>query len=196
MGISNEKLAELLRYIGDDLSASERLRLESELRRSSELRNCLERIRVLSSALMSDDYPGLKESTRLLQKRVLEQVRDRLSTANRKKGVATYDSMLLPLPTGVRPATVSTRQLRFTNDEAELVMSLYPVTSASYQLIGQVSAPGRSSRLMIGLQSGRSRFRVQSNDFQVFRIDRVPAGEFKLSVYDGEELIMSVELEL
>ncbi len=194
MTIPEEKLIRLLAYLNDNGNDRERRRIESEVAQDSRLKDDLECLRTIASALRAEDYPELREPARIMQRQLIQAARKR--PRDRRTGVVTFDSKLLPLPAGVRPATVSARRLRFTNDRVVLELSVYPVTSASYQAIGQVSGAGSGARLSVAVQCGRSRLRCEANEFHVFQVDRVPAGVCKLTISQRDTVLMLVELEL
>ncbi|MBU8934016.1 MAG: hypothetical protein KOO62_08400 [candidate division Zixibacteria bacterium] len=196
MEVSEEKLAELLAYVSGRLSGSRRRQIESELAKDTELCDYLSCLRSLSCALLGEDYPELQKPSRALVRRVLKEVKKCTKAGDIKTGIATFDSQLLPLPSGVRPAKVSTRQMRFNTDQLSLELSLYPVTSASYQLIGKISGVKKEIRHAIRLQSGRTKLKCDTNEFHIFQMNRVPAGKCKLTVQENTKVIMIVELEL
>ena len=103
------------------------------------------------------------------------------------RGLLTFDSGFLPLPAGIRPATVDSRRLRYAADALELELSMYPASRETYEIIGQVTGFDQGEILEVELASRQRVLREQSNPFQVFHFVRVPEGAYTLTVVGPEE---------
>ncbi len=101
-------------------------------------------------------------------------------------GLLTFDSGLMPLPAGIRPATIDSRRLRYAAGDIELELSMYPASPETYEIIGQVSGYEKGTALDVAMRSSRRSFREKSNPFQVFHFVRVPAGIYTLTVVDPD----------
>ncbi|MHA1974402.1 MAG: hypothetical protein ACTSW1_15495 [Candidatus Hodarchaeales archaeon] len=196
MELFDKKIMNLLAYLSNELNDQERDRFEAELHDSAELRELLEITRTHLDKDFKENYPELKKPSRNLVHQIYVDLFKGVKVKYEKKGVITFDSKLLPLPSGVRPATVTTRRLRFNNEQISLELSLYPITSASYQMIGQVMCSKSDRNYNILLHSTKNKQRCVTNEFNIFQIDRVPLGKCKMQVCEELKAIMVVDLEL
>jgi len=113
-----------------------------------------------------------------------------------RHGLLTFDSGLLPLPAGVRPATVDSRRLKYTAGEHQLEISMYPASPGTLEIIGQVSGYASGTILEVRLEGERRKFTAESNQFQVFHFVRIPAAEYSLSISGPGEDIYTFTLEV
>jgi len=116
------------------------------------------------------------------------------STSN--KGIILYDSMLLPIPDGVRPATVERRQLRYRVRDSVIVISLYPKTPDSFELLGQVIVSGDSLVDRVKLKTGSFSSTISIDEYGVFRFPRVEKGNCKVFILNNRVNVGYIELEL
>ena len=111
-------------------------------------------------------------------------------------GVTVFDSKLLPLPEGVRPAVVDTRKLKFRVSDCTLDIALYPVSPDSYELIGQIAGGEAKDRFRVTLSARKNRYTTDTDQFQLFRFDRVFSGQYTLMIRQGRKTIAIVDLDL
>jgi hypothetical protein len=102
----------------------------------------------------------------------------------------------MPLPTDVRPAIVSSRRIKYRVGDDILEISLHPVSPGSYEIIGQLSGRQPGEMLEIEIRDNKSVKKVKSNDFQLFRLERVESGRYKIKIYAEKELIAKIDIEL
>lgn len=120
---------------------------------------------------------------------------------NRREGaevyaVRTYDSKLTPLAEGVRPAAVDCRRLKFKIGDYDLELSLYPVSTDSREIIGQVHKAKFGKPLEVRLKSGKRSYSVTADRFNLFRFERVPVAEYKMTLLSDGQIIGIVDLSL
>ncbi len=111
-------------------------------------------------------------------------------------GVVLFDSLLMPLPQGVRPATVDTRRLKYQLPEGVLEMSLYPVTTEYYEMIGQLRKISPETVPQVTLHYGQKKIRTEANDVNLFHFPRIPAGACRLEIKSGKTTLARISLEI
>jgi len=111
-------------------------------------------------------------------------------------GVTVFDSSLLPLPPGVRPAQIDTRQLRYRIGALDLVVMLYPIGPDSFELIGQLSGYDQPDLIEVKLMRGSKQQSVESDRHGLFRFERVPVGNYHLLLVADKTPIGSIDLSL
>lgn len=147
---------------------------------------------------MRDEYAESAWSTasRNLFRRILQDAERARRETSHPYGILTFDSRLVPLSEGVRPAPVAEGRLRYVVDDFQLELSVQPITAASVQLIGQlVGRPGTGSLTAVYRQ-GRTSVEVPLNQFQMFRFARVPAGSGYLLVQEGNNVVAEIHVTL
>ncbi len=111
-------------------------------------------------------------------------------------GVRVFDSQVMPLPEGVRPAGVDTRRLRYRLDDLTLELSLYPLTPESHEMIGQIEGVDRTGALTIRLEQGRRRRTTRADRFGLFRFERVEAGSGRLIIESDTGVVGCIYLDV
>jgi hypothetical protein len=144
----------------------------------------------------SAEWQKLEASAHLLLKSLLRDAQSAQSDPDGQHGVLVFDSGLLPLPEGVRPATVDTRRLRYQVGKNRLELSLYPVSVKTYELIGQLSDQSNEHGFTVELLGARTRFSATSDRFGVFRFPRITGGKYQLRIADDGKTIAVVDLEI
>lgn len=111
-------------------------------------------------------------------------------------GLTVFDSKLLPLPDGVRPALVDTRRMKFLINNGQLELSFYPITLNSSEVIGQYSGNENPSGIAVELRRGRVRLVSTANEFGLFRFPRAPKGTYALRIRTADAVIAEIDLEI
>ena len=144
----------------------------------------------------SAEWQKLQSSAHLLLNSLLKDVQSARSDPDERRGVLVFDSGLLPLPEGVRPATVDTRRLRYQVGENRLELSLYPVSVKTYELIGQLGDQSDEHGFTVELLGARTHFSATADRFGVFRFPRITGGKYQLRIADDGKTIAVVDLEI
>lgn len=131
-----------------------------------------------------------------LASRLFADYQQRLNKNDERLGIRVFDSQVMPVPEGVRPASVETRRLRYRLDDLELEMSLYPLTPESYELMGQLEGLQQNTPLTVTLTQGRRRTKARADQFHLFRFERVEAGKCRLALESPDGVIGHIDLEL
>lgn len=192
MPSGKDKIEQLQRYLEGRLEPDEVARLEERLETDDELRRLLQLVRDLKR-----ETPR-KQDLRIAAQRLVERlVRDlKQSRKTGHHGLMTFDSGLLPLPAGIRPATLDSRRLKFAADEFRLDVSVYPASPGTFEVIGQAEGFPQDTILEVTLKRGRITLKDTSNPFQVFHFPRVPNGTHLLTVTDPDGKSFDFTLEL
>jgi hypothetical protein len=185
----------ILRFIEGSAGLEEREETERRLNSEPSMKKLMQFAIEIRSDQGKTDYGKLRGSIHLLAGKQLREMK-RTRSGIGHNAVTIYDSRLLPLPEGVRPATVDTRRLRFRSVDHELSLSAYPVSTGSYELIGQLTAGGCTEPLIAEVRVGKKRITAQANRFRVFRFPRVEVGTCKLTVKSAQRAIVVVHIDL
>jgi hypothetical protein len=178
------------------LDGEEREKLKARLSGDPNLAELVDTIGPAADQNESAEWRKLESAAHLLLQSLLKDVHSAGKTHAEQQGVLTFDSRLLPLPEGVRPATVDTRRLRYQVGDNRLEMSLYPVSVKSYELIGQLGEQTSESGFSVELTGLGKALSVTADRYGVFRFPRVTCGKYRLRISEGGKLIAVVDLEI
>jgi hypothetical protein len=196
MSKSEKDIRSLVDELLQRLSGREREKLKAQLSDDPSLEELEGLVGKLSDTPDTGEWQKLQSSAHLLLDSLLKDFRSAQDNPDEQHGVLTFDSGLLPLPEGVRPATVDTRRLRYQVGEDRLEVSLYPVSFKSYELIGQFSKEPAERVLRVDLVGVDGRFSIESDRFGVFRFARVTGGKYRLKISEGDRSLTIVDLEI
>lgn len=192
MSAERDIIERLQRYLDGDLEPDEARHLEDQVAADPRLAQLLSLIRAMRQA----PKPGgdLKTAAGNFINRFVKDLG--LSKVAGRHGLLTFDSGLLPLPAGIRPATLDSRRLRYTADNIQLEISVYPASAGTFEVIGQVEGYQSGVELEVSLRRGRQILRERTNPFQVFHFVRVVEGSYNLAVTDPDGTRFEFSLEL
>ena len=174
---------QILDYLQGRLTPEQQDKIKQRIESDPEAVALLQIIRAMKDEAAADK-DLLTAVQRLIDHFVSDLKKQRSDSPNH--GLLTFDSGLMPLPAGIRPATLDSRRLRYAAGELELELSMYPASPETYEIIGQVTGYDKGTELDVALKSGRQSFRERSNPFQVFHFMRIPEGSYSLSVIDPD----------
>jgi hypothetical protein len=187
---------QLIKYLRGKLNDEDREEVERRLAEDP----ALHRLMLLMSDFRDEsetiDWDILQSPAHALLDRLLKDVKASRKDDAKKRGITTFDSRLLPLPEGIRPATVETRRLKYQLGDSQLDISLYPISPGSYELIGQLSGLNTGEVLDIQLCRGQTKLSARSNEFQLFLFPRVPTGSYQIQIEVGGKVIGMADIEL
>ncbi len=196
MDDKKKQLELLIDYVRGRLSPEESSSMKAQVEDDPVLQKMVAVLSGLRDEVDQIEWQKMQNPSHALFDRLLKDVKSRKGKTGPKRGVTIFDSGLLPLPDGVRPAEVDTRRLKYLIGEAQLEISIYPISPGSYELIGQISNLEEIKSLSIELRRGKSKLSAEANQFNLFRFPRVPAGAYHLNFRDGRTVIGKIELEL
>ena len=187
---------EIQKLIAGKIHGKKKKELEKLIDSDTELKELYIILKKLSDSSLSADSK-LSGATRKLSGKIFTDFQKALTQKSKKLGVQLFDSSLLPLPDGIRPAAVDTKTLRYLIDENSLELTLYPITTDSVEIIGVVNfAQEQQSEVEVVLKTQKEKFKTVLDQFSLFRFDRISTGECRLSFYIKKKLVGAIEIEI
>jgi hypothetical protein len=196
MDTSGKSFRRLLDQLLDRLDPKERSAMEAELARKGILEKLLAVAADLREETRAIGWETIRGPIHALIDQMLADVKAGRGAAGVQRGVTVFDSKLIPIPEGIRPAVVDTRRVRYQIGVTQLELCLYPVSPSSCELIGQLTGREPGGALQVELRRGRTKMSVAANEFSLFRFPRVPVGRYELRLVSGPSVIGSVGLEV
>ena len=196
MKSKNDSTDQLLRYLRGDMAPAERQTVETRLTNDRKSREKLALLRALRRLPASEEPSDLLTAAERLSTGIVAEYIAGLRIGGPPLGVPVFDSRLLPIPEGVRPATVDTCRLSYRLGDLEVDLSLYPISPERFEVIGQVFGWNAGDPLHIQLRTGRARQQAPCDSFGVFRFADVDAGRHLLALQSGKKTAGIIRLEL
>lgn len=187
-----KNIQEIIDYIRGRLGPDRRAEVAKRIAKDRALQRLVTLLGGLQKDMQEIDWPAMKSAAHSLLSRQLREKRG----GRRKKGVTIFDSQLLPLPEGVRPALVDTRRIRYKIDEMLLEVSVYPVSLNSFEIIGQLSEAEKLAPLTVTMRLGRRKFTTEANEFGLFRFPLMTKGDYIMDIRAGDDPVGEFELEI
>ncbi len=191
-----DKIDILLAYLRGELRKSEARLLEKEIERDPELKETFALLKELGGESANIDWSEIDDTVRAISTRLVDDFFRKRPDGSPVPGVLVYDSKVLPLPAGVRPASVDVRRLKFKIDEMELMVSLYPVGPRAYEVMGQLSGYTGDETIEVSLTRGKKTYRAKPDSFQLFHFARVPSGNCRLVVSTPGGTLADVDIDI
>ena len=186
----------LLNYLENKLDKKARAEIEQKLAADAGLRQICSVLRQLleDSEAVGGGESG--EAVRKISDSIFDDFQKSKNNRGILRGVKLFDSQVLPLPEGVRPAVVETRRVKYRMEEYGLELSFYPVTSDAYEIIGQMTGPVADEPVRVVLKGKGCEFTADSDRFLVFRFPRVPVMKCRLYLLVKGRKLAAVDIEL
>jgi hypothetical protein len=175
-------IEQLLRLRRDELSPKEKAALENRLAQEPDLKELFGLLSALDTRPVAESDDALSRAASELANRIYQDYFLRGRGSRVPVGVTIFDSKLLPIPAGVRPAAVDTRQLRYQVADCEVILMLYPVAPDSYEIMGQIGEGLATGALTLKLRKRGVTVDATADEFGLFRFDRVPLGTYRLTL--------------
>jgi len=191
-----EQTTQLLKLIRGLLSGKQERDLLGMIKSDKELAHRYEILKTLGAMKSELNASSLTAALKNLSGTLFKDFVRGKQNPKKRTGVTVYDSQDIPLPAGVRPATVDTRRLRYRLLSGDLEISLYPIAYDTYELIGRLSRPEGVHDMTVGLISGRRRLSTTTDKFGLFRFEKMPSGKSCLQITKAEETIGTIDLDL
>ena len=191
-----DKVDRLLAYLRGELNKPEAALLEKEIEGDPELKETYALLKELGGESRSIDWSEIYSTIRAISTRLVDDFFKKRADGQPAPGVLVYDSKMLPLPTGVRPASVDVRRLKFKIDEMELMVSLYPVGPRAYEVMGQLTGYSGNESISVSLARGKKTYRTEPDSFQLFHLARVPSGNYRLVLSTASGTIADVDIDI
>ncbi|MCK5126963.1 MAG: hypothetical protein KAR42_11970 [candidate division Zixibacteria bacterium] len=161
-----------------------------------DLRRVIRQLSAIYDENSSIDWEKIKSPAHEVFRNLLKDIKSAKSSRDNNVAVRVFDSSLLPLPEGVRPAGVDTRRIKYIVNDQFVELSLYPVSPGSYEVIGQITGTFANEGFSAYMEHTNKNFSVIVNDCGVFRFPRVPVGKYSLTITNETQTIARVELDL
>lgn len=191
-----DKIELLLKFNRGELTGDAEKEVREALRNDPELRAIYKLLQDIQTDTGRKDWGQIMNFASESASRMFDDFMRNHREGTDVYAVRTYDSKLTPLPEGVRPAAVDCRRLKFKVGDHDLEISLYPVSTDSREIIGQIHRARFDSPLEVRLKSGRISFTVTADKFNLFRFERVPVAEYKMTIISNGQTIGIVDLAL
>lgn len=191
-----KKIELLLKYIHCKISTEDRRKVAALVKKDRAYAELFASLKELHKEGSMADWEHIHMSAQLISSRIFDDFQKRLNSRRVNHGVRVYDSRVLPLPAGVRPAVVDSRRLKFVIEEINLEISLYPISVDSYEIIGRIAGIKNGSLIRVELISGKTKFIEEADQYYLFRFARVPVMAYTLNIYSDSKIIGKVDIEL
>lgn len=195
MKINQEKIEQLLSLLNGSLKEKDKSILLEELQNNVELFDMFELLKKMDEISPQDSKSMILASKKLSQSLYRDFLKKQASP-NLLYGVQVYDSTLLPLPKGVRPASVDTRLLKYQVGGVGVELTIYPITIDSVELIGQIRNIEKNQEITISAETHNKTFTTNIDEFGLFRFERIDAGDCRLMFSIENEKKSIIELTL
>ncbi|MEZ5358223.1 MAG: hypothetical protein R3F48_05275 [Candidatus Zixiibacteriota bacterium] len=196
MSLTEKYFETIAAYLQGLLNAEERTELESRIASDSTLQALVEVVKGWLDEIDVGQYSGVEPSVHALLSRQLKEIKAADKNSRWQRGITTYDSKLLPVPEGVRPATVDVRRIKMQVGDWQMDLSLYPVSVNSYEVIGQILDCDIDETLTVTLKGRGPVLTSEANRFHLFQFPRVATGKQTLKIKQGRRIIAVVDLEI
>ncbi len=196
MTMHNDKIERLRAYLKGALSSTEADAVERELHSDNQVAEMFEVLKGLERQADEADNGGLGQAARKLASNLIKEFLGNAKTDGPPRGVPVFDSRLLPIPDGVRPATVDTCRLSYRIDDLEVDLSLYPVSPERFEMIGQIVGWSENQPASVQLRTGRKRQSATCDSYGVFRFATVAVGKHGLAVRHKKKTLAVIQLDL
>lgn len=191
-----KQLEQLIDFVEGRLDPEESSSIKAQIENDPVLQKMMAVIKGLRDEVDQIDWQKMQTPSHALFDRLLKDVKSQKGATGERRGITVFDSGLLPLPEGVRASGVDTRRLKYLIGDAQLEISIYPISPGSYELIGQISKPEQIKSLSVELCGGKSTIKTKANQFNLFRFPRVPVGAYNLKLFEGRSTIGIINFEL
>ena len=196
MNIDFDKVALLIGYLKGGLSRRDKRKAGAMIKSDKDTKELYPVVRELYLNGQGTNWNQVQQAAFKLSARLFKDFLKSRKKRGPAYGITVFDSGILPLPEGVRPATVDTRRVKYRVGDMFLEVSLYPVSIGSYEIIGQISGMEGEAALEVVLKSAGTTFAADTDQFNVFRFPRIPVGKYFLYLVSGNKKIGSVTVEL
>ena len=194
--MNTDKIERLQAYLREELSPSDASEIEESLSTDRELAEMLEVLKKLNRQAEVSRLEGLESAARKLASQLVGQFLENEATDGPLRGVPVFDSRLLPIPEGVRPATVDTCRVSYKIEDVEVVLSMYPISPERFEVIGQIVGWDDNELPALQLRTGRGRQSASCDEHGVFRFPEVTVGKHALAVRSRKKIIGIIHLDL
>ncbi len=192
---NHDRVEELTALLRGSLKEKQKKALLNELKEDTELSGIFDLLKKVSEIAPNGTNP-LHTASKKLSKTLYKDFIKKQVSPDKQFGVQIFDSSLLPLPKGVRPAAVDTRLLKYQLGKAVVELTVYPVTVDSVEIIGQISGLKKDQKLSVTAETKSKRQKTDIDEFCLFRFERVVSGDCRLLFSSENKKEGIIELSL
>ncbi len=194
MAQKRDRVELLVEFVRGSLSDEEASQVEEALAHDAELAELLQMVKQMESSRNEYDNTTNKAAEKL-SAQLFDDFLQQTKRGKKGRGVMVFDSRLLPLPDGVRPAAVDTRRMKYRLGELTLHLSLYPISPESFEIIGQLSGGLERIYTVRLVHAGKSII-TETDVFGLFRFERISSDDYELVVFMGKKKVGTVDISL
>ena len=195
MKFNQDKIELLLALVSGSLTGKEKKALVAEMQQDADLADMYDLLKQMSTISGHGSKPIVSATQKLSQK-LYQDFQKNQASQKVPYGIQLFDSSLLPLPEGIRPASVDTRQLKYQIGMAVVELTMYPITVDSVELIGQINGLESYEELSMAVEIKGKSQNVPVDKFGLFRFERVATGNSSLYLKKGPSNEGLIELIL
>jgi len=186
----------LEKYIREELPESDREKVKKLIVSDPKIAGLYNTLKTLEDEKDASGWPQIRDSALNLSTRLFDDFRKKNLKNEVDYGVTVFDSKVLPLPDGGRPAIIDARRLKYIIGRIRLELSLYPVSAASYEIVGQMSGLTDCPAVRVVLKSNKATLTAIADQFHLFRFSRVPVRKYSLLIMNENKRIGLVKLDI
>jgi len=186
----------LMKYIRDELPDRERKEVGEKLLSNRQLRELYDTLKLVGSGGRAFKWMQIRNAALKMSSRIFRDFQKTIKKPDANYGVNVFDSKVLPLPEGVRPAAVDSRRLKYVMGPYNLELHLKPVSIDSYDVVGEISGFKGDSPIKVTMRSGKLTLTAVADEFNLFFFSRVPVRNYVFSFMSGKRKIGSIDIEI
>ncbi len=195
MKFNQDKIELLIAYMSGSLTGIEEKALVAEMQQVPEMAEMYDMLKNMSSISGHGSKPIISATQKLSQKLYQDFLKNQASD-KLQYGVQLFDSALLPLPEGIRPASIDTRQLKYQIGELVVELKMYPITVDSVELIGQIEGLDSYDEFSVTVETKKKNQNTSVDKFGLFRFERIAVGNSSLYLMKNNSKEGVIELTL
>ncbi len=195
MKVNQERIERLIALLSGSLTGIEEKALVAEMQQVPELAEMYDMLKDMSAISGHGSKPIISATQKLSQKLYQDFLKNQASD-KLQYGIQLFDSSLLPLPEGIRPASVDTRQLKYRIGELVIELKMYPITVDSVELIGQIEGLDSYEEFSVTVETKKKNQNTSVDKFGLFRFERIAIGKNSLYIMKNDSKEGLIELTL
>lgn len=176
---NQDKIEQLFALLSGSLVGKQKKALLDELQKDTELSDMLDILRKMYE-LTPQNSKSTILAAKKLSKTLYNDFLKEQSSPEKQFGVQVFDSSLLPIPKGVRPASVDTRLLKYQFGKSIVELTVYPITVDSVEIIGQISGVEKEKKIVVIAETNGKTQKTDVDEFCLFRFARIVSGDCRL----------------
>ncbi len=194
--MKDDMYAEVLEYLAGRMTRESQQQFEQRLKTNPELRLLVEDMEDIAAQVDNGLWRSLREPVHELVTKIVAAAKEIVDDDPPFRGLVTFDSRLLPLPEGVRPASVGMCRMKYSLGPYRVELSCRPQSASTYEVMGQIDGWQQDLPPTLTLRGGTAKYTTTASQFAIYRFDRVPAKPYSLQISDGSTIVGELTFEL